>query len=107
MLRAAVFENVTFVCAGGLDSLLDPTGTIKVAQEKAAVAFGAQHTYFVTNGTSTANKIVCQALMAPGDIVLIDRDCHKVGTAAGGGVQRCEQKQQRAWVRKMDRVHKC
>jgi len=32
---------------------------------------------FVTNGTSTANKIVLQALVAPGDLVLIDRDCHK------------------------------
>jgi arginine/lysine/ornithine decarboxylase len=96
IVRAAVDENVTFLCEGGLDSLLDPTGTIKVAQEKAAVAFGAQHTYFVTNGTSTANKIVCQALMAPGDIVLIDRDCHKVGAGGRRVVQRCEQKQHRA-----------
>lgn len=34
-------------------------------------------TYFVTNGTSTANKIVVQSLVRPGDIVLIDRNCHK------------------------------
>ena len=50
---------------------------LKTAQEKAAVAFGAQHTYFSTNGTSTSNKIVVQALVEPGDLVLIDRDCHK------------------------------
>lgn len=62
---------------GGLDSLLEPTGNIKVAQEKAARAFGAQEAYFVTNGTSTSNKIVLQALLAPGDIVIIDRNCHK------------------------------
>lgn len=43
----------------------------------AARAYGAQHTFFVTNGTSTANKIVMQALAEPGDLVLIDRDCHK------------------------------
>ena len=62
---------------GGLDSLLEPTGNIKVAQEKAARCFGAQKVYFGTNGTSTSNKIVVQALLQPGDIVLIDRNCHK------------------------------
>jgi arginine decarboxylase len=62
---------------GGLDSLLEPTGNIKVAQDKAARALGGDRTFFVTNGTSTSNKIVHQALLKPGDIVLIDRDCHK------------------------------
>src|SRR6266446_1711055 len=62
---------------GGLDSLLEPTGNIKVAQDKAARAFGADHCFFVTNGTSTSNKIVEQALLAPGDIMLVDRNCHK------------------------------
>ena len=46
-------------------------------QELAARAFGAKRTYFVTNGTSTANKVVVQALIRPGDIVLLDRNCHK------------------------------
>jgi len=62
---------------GGLDSLLEPTGNIKVAQDKAARALGGDRTFFVTNGTSTSNKIIHQALLTPGDIVLIDRDCHK------------------------------
>ena len=62
---------------GGLDSLLEPTGNIKLAQQKAARAFGADHVFFVTNGTSTSNKIVEQALLAPGDIMLVDRNCHK------------------------------
>ena len=62
---------------GGLDSLLEPTGNIKVAQEYAARAFGADHVFFVTNGTSTSNKMVEQALLAPGDIMLVDRNCHK------------------------------
>jgi arginine decarboxylase len=62
---------------GGLDSLLEPTGNIKVAQDLAARAFGADRVFFVTNGTSTSNKMVEQALLAPGDIMLVDRNCHK------------------------------
>ena len=62
---------------GGLDSLLEPTGNIKKAQDKAARAFGADHVFFVTNGTSTSNKMAVQALLAPGDIVIVDRNCHK------------------------------
>lgn len=63
--------------AGGLDSMLEPTGNIKIAQEKFARAVGADHVFFVTNGTSTSNKMVYQAVTAPGDIVIADRNCHK------------------------------
>ncbi len=62
---------------GGLDSLLEPTGTIKRAQEAVARAFGAKRAYLGTNGTSTSNKIVVQAVCKPGDIVIVDRNCHK------------------------------
>ena len=72
-----LFLAETSATTGGLDSLLQPTGPLKKAQEMAAKAFGSRNTYFVTNGTSTANKIVQQALVQPGDYVLIDRDCHK------------------------------
>ena len=74
---ANIFMAETSATSGGLDSLLQPRGPIKRAQDLAARAFGARQTFFVTNGTSTANKIVAQALIQPGDIVLIDRDCHK------------------------------
>ena len=67
----------TSATSGGLDSLLAPTGTIKKAQDLAARAFGAKQTFFVTNGTSTANKIVHQALVSPNEVVLVDRNCHK------------------------------
>ncbi len=67
----------TSATSGGLDSLLDPHGSIKEAQDLAARAFGSQKTFFVTNGTSTANKIVHQSILAPGDVVLVDRNCHK------------------------------
>jgi arginine decarboxylase len=72
-----IFLAETTTTAGGLDSLLEPHGTIKEAQELAARAFGSKQTFFATNGTSTCNKIVVQALVRPGDIVLVDRDCHK------------------------------
>ena len=72
-----IFLAETSSTQGGLDSLLDPTGAIKQAHLKAAETFGADTSYFVTNGTSTANKIVTQANLMPGDIVLISADCHK------------------------------
>ena len=72
-----IFLAETSATSGGLDSLLGPHGPIKKAQEKAARAFGAKQTFFSTNGTSTCNKIVVQAIVRPGDIVLVDRDCHK------------------------------
>lgn len=72
-----IFLAETSATSGGLDSLLQPHGPIKRAQDFAARAYNAQRTYFVTNGTSTANKIVVQALVRPGDIVLVSHDCHK------------------------------
>ncbi len=72
-----IFLAETSSTTGGLDSLLQPTGPIKEAQIKLARAYGARQSYFVTNGTSTANKIVMQALCQPGDIVLVSHDCHK------------------------------
>lgn len=72
-----MFLAETSATTGGLDSLLQPTGPLKIAQNKASEAYGSQRSFFVTNGTSTANKIVMQAIVQPGDVVLIDRDCHK------------------------------
>jgi arginine decarboxylase len=63
--------------SGGLDSLICPNGSLKMAMRKAASYFGAQETFFVTNGTSASNKIILQALLMPGDIVLIDHSCHE------------------------------
>ena len=72
-----IFMAETSATSGGLDSLLEPHGPIKEAQELASRAFGSRQTFFATNGTSTCNKIVVQAVVQPGDIVLVDRDCHK------------------------------
>lgn len=72
-----IFLAETSATTGGLDSLLQPIGPLKKAQKMASKAYNSKHTFFVTNGTSTANKIVLQALIQPDDLVLIDRDCHK------------------------------
>ncbi|AWN17165.1 Orn/Lys/Arg decarboxylase N-terminal domain-containing protein [Salinisphaera sp. LB1] len=60
-----------------LGSLLEHSGVVGDAEREAAETFGADRTYFVTNGTSTANKIVWHANVARGDVVLVDRNCHK------------------------------
>jgi arginine decarboxylase len=72
-----MFLAETSATCGGLDSLLEPTEPLREAQELASETFGSRQTYFVTNGTSTGNKIVVQALVRPGDIVLVDRNCHQ------------------------------
>lgn len=59
-----------------LDSLLEPSGVIKQSQDLAARTFGAKDAHFVTNGTSTANKIVYSALVGEGDFVLLYECCH-------------------------------
>jgi arginine decarboxylase len=79
-MRAFYGDNIflaeTSATTGGLDSLLQAKGSLKRAMECAARAFGARRTFFVTNGTSTANKIALQAIARPGDIVLVSHDCH-------------------------------
>jgi arginine decarboxylase len=74
---ANIFFAESSATTGGLDSLLEPTGNIKKTQEMIARAFGAKRAYLGTNGTSTSNKIVVQAVCQPGDIVIVDRNCHK------------------------------
>jgi Holliday junction resolvase RusA-like endonuclease len=72
MLRADVCNAVE-----ELGQLLDHTGPVLASERNAARIFGADHLFFVTNGTSTANKIVWHYVIAPGDVVVVDRNCHK------------------------------
>lgn len=72
-----IFAAETSSTLGGMDSIMDPKGSISQAQIKAAKVFRSEKTYFITNGTTTANKIVMQANMHPDDIVLVSSDCHK------------------------------
>jgi len=72
-----VFDADLSVSVPMLDSLMEPKGVIAEAQAMAAKAFGARSTFFATNGTSTANKVIFQTLLAPGEKLLLDRNCHK------------------------------
>ncbi|MDP5292284.1 arginine/lysine/ornithine decarboxylase [Oceanimonas sp. CHS3-5] len=72
MLRADVCNSVD-----ELGQLLDHTGPVAASERNAARIFNADHLFFVTNGTSTSNKIVWNSTVAPGDIVVVDRNCHK------------------------------
>ncbi|MFM4718264.1 lysine decarboxylase CadA [Aeromonas bivalvium] len=60
-----------------LGSLLDHSGPHKEAEEYIARTFNADRSYIVTNGTSTANKIVGMYSAPAGSTVLVDRNCHK------------------------------
>ena len=72
-----IFRSDLSISVTELGSLLDHSGPIGKAEKYAAKVFGADLTYFVTNGTSTANKIVFFGSVTQGDIVLVDRNCHK------------------------------
>jgi arginine decarboxylase len=72
-----IFDADLSVSVPMLDSLMEPTGVIAESQKLAAKAFGARRTFFATNGTSTGNKVIFQTLIAPGEKLLLDRNCHK------------------------------
>ncbi|WP_341703600.1 Orn/Lys/Arg decarboxylase N-terminal domain-containing protein [Ferrovibrio sp.] len=76
-LGEAIFRDDLDNSVLELGDLLTHEGPALQAQKEAAKIFGAERTYFVLNGTSASNKIVLQALVAEGDLVLFDRNNHK------------------------------
>jgi len=72
-----VFRSDLSVSVPELGSLLEHSGVVGEAEKEAAQVFGADKTYFVTNGTSTANKVVFHGFVPQGSVVLVDRNCHK------------------------------
>lgn len=72
-----VFVGDLSVSVDSLGSLSDSTNYIGRAQQAAATTFEVKRTYFVTNGSSTSNKIILQTLLRKGNKVIIDRNCHK------------------------------
>ena len=60
-----------------MGDLLIHEGVPRAAQMAAAKIYNADKTYFVLNGTSASNKVVLNALLTPGDLVLFDRNNHK------------------------------
>ncbi len=72
MLRADVCNAVD-----ELGQLLDHTGPVADSERNAARIFNCDHLFFVTNGTSTSNKMVWNYTVVANDIVVVDRNCHK------------------------------
>jgi arginine decarboxylase len=72
LLRADVCNAVE-----ELGQLLDHSGPVAASERNAARIFGCDHLFFVTNGTSMANKMVWHYVVGPGDVVVVDRNCHK------------------------------
>ena len=85
-----IFRNDLCNADVDLGDLLIHEGAALEAQKHAARVFGADKTYFVLNGTSTSNKVVCNAVVKKDDLVLYDRNNHKSNTQGaliqGGGI---------------------
>jgi ornithine decarboxylase len=73
----SIFRNDLCNADVDLGDLLIHEGAAAQAQRHAARVFGADKTYFVLNGTSTSNKVVANAVLRRGDLVLFDRNNHK------------------------------
>ncbi len=84
----SIFRNDLCNADVDLGDLLIHEGAAAQAQKEAAKVFGADRTYFVLNGTSTSNKVVTNAVLKRGDLVLFDRNNHKSlhqGALVGAG----------------------
>jgi ornithine decarboxylase len=84
----SIFRNDLCNADVDLGDLLIHEGAAAEAQHHAAEIFGADRTYFVLNGTSTSNKVVTNAILRRGDLVLFDRNNHKSlhqGALVGAG----------------------
>ena len=65
------------ISVGELGSLLDHSGPIGQGERYAAKVFGAHRSYYVTNGSSTSNRVILMASVTRDQIALCDRNCHK------------------------------
>ncbi len=61
----------------GIDDLLQPTEAIKEAQELAALAWGAERTFFLINGSTSGNQCMMMTAVNPGDRIAVPRNSHK------------------------------
>jgi len=69
-------------CLPGLDNIFNPHEALAEAQELAAEAYGADHAYFLVNGTTSGIQAMIMAVCQPGDKIIIPRNAHK--SALGG-----------------------
>ncbi|MBN7772901.1 aminotransferase class I/II-fold pyridoxal phosphate-dependent enzyme [Clostridium aminobutyricum] len=88
--KDAVGENIfkyDLTEASMLDDLHNPEGTIKEAQDLASEVFGAEHSYFLVNGTTCGNEAMIMTTAFQGDQIAIPRNAHKsalMGLIIGG-----------------------
>lgn len=77
--QGRLFNTDISVSVESLGDLSEPEhrSPLMSAQRRSAATFGACDTYYVTNGTSTSNRAMLMALLRPGDVILLDRNCHK------------------------------
>lgn len=69
--------SIDLINIAPLDDLHNPQGIIKEAQELAAEAFGADHTFFSVQGTSGAIMAMVMSVVGPGDKIIVPRNVHK------------------------------
>lgn len=72
-----MFRADLSISVGELGSLLDHSGPIGQGEAYAARVFGAHRTYYVTNGSSTSNRVILMASVTRDQVCLCDRNCHK------------------------------
>lgn len=65
-----------------LDNICNPIGVIKEAEELAATAYGAEHAFFLVNGTTSGVQTMIMSACSPGDKIILPRNAHKSATTA-------------------------
>ncbi|AGH48214.1 MULTISPECIES: Orn/Lys/Arg decarboxylase N-terminal domain-containing protein [Sphingomonas] len=73
----SLFRSDLSISVGDLGSLLDHSGAIGDGERYAAGVFGSDRTYYVTNGSSTSNRVILMASVTRDQVALCDRNCHK------------------------------
>ncbi|WP_427127771.1 aminotransferase class I/II-fold pyridoxal phosphate-dependent enzyme (plasmid) [Priestia megaterium] len=69
--------SIDLINIAPLDDLHQPRGIIKQAQDLAAEAFGADHTFFSIQGTSGVIMAMIMSVCGPGDKIIVPRNVHK------------------------------
>ncbi|MDN5347600.1 MAG: arginine decarboxylase [Clostridia bacterium] len=69
-------------CVPGLDNICNPKGVIQEAEALAAEAYGAEHAFFLVNGTTSGIQAMIMAVCRPGDKIIMPRNAHR--SALGG-----------------------
>ena len=73
----SLFRSDLSISVGELGSLLDHSGAIGAGERYTARVFGSDRSYYVTNGSSTSNRVILMASVTRDQVALCDRNCHK------------------------------